>query len=229
MISKVRIRVLVDDYPSSENMKLYTAHGLSLLVEVLDRDNAINLLIDGGPSPEILLNNARNLKVDLSKITAYILTIPLFHHSYGLFNLLNRKLRRDSYHQAMRKLMKHNFYPVIIDDIFLLKVEEGFWKEKIVILNHRKGLIAILGCSVYGFEKSADLLLSLKGLRLYGIIGGFGLSLLDTFSVKKIDEVIAKKDIEVILPLHSTTIKARKYLISEWNAIDGGVGTDIVI
>ncbi len=221
IVKDLEVNVLVDDYIIDEDKALISAHGLSLLFSFIYKKEKINFLIDSGPSYKLLINNLEKMGIKINNIVNYGLTLRHFHHFNGFTKLLSKN--------DLAKLYKEGYIGKNLP-FKIYKVKNIFWNENIFVINHEKGLIVILGCCVYGFEKTIKKIYSnFDQTRIYGIIGGLGLSYLDTFSLNFLEKIIIKNDIEIVLPLHSTSPKAREYLIKEWNAIEGGVGTRIKI
>ncbi len=85
MVSRVRITALVDNETHYEG-PILAENGISLLVELPELN--FSLLVDTGITGDTLLNNARVLGVDLSKVNMIFLTHNHYDHTGGLLKLL---------------------------------------------------------------------------------------------------------------------------------------------
>ncbi|MGB9676449.1 MAG: MBL fold metallo-hydrolase [Candidatus Bathyarchaeales archaeon] len=90
MVEGVCIKVLVDDFAVDVRgeSRLVAKHGLSMLVEAKAKDLDVCVLVDVGPSAEVLLNNVDVLGVNLRKIDAIMLSHGHYDHVDGLIPLL---------------------------------------------------------------------------------------------------------------------------------------------
>ncbi len=79
---RFRIVVLVDDYAGYDVPNLIAEHGLSIYVENLDTGKSI--LFDTGQSGHVALHNAQVIGVNLSRISAVVLSHSHYDHSGGL-------------------------------------------------------------------------------------------------------------------------------------------------
>jgi len=220
IIDKIEIYVLLDNYLVSDIPGLFSANGLSLFLNISIGNKKYSVLIDSGPNYKLLEHNAKIMNLELKKLTSYILTVNLYHHLNGFLGLINK--------ENVKKLYNYGF--IGKNFFFSLFKTRYYWNENIVVFKHNKGIILFFGCCIYGFEKTIEKYIkSIKDERIYGIIGGFGLSFLDVFSIRSLEKILERHDTEIILPLHSTAPRAREYLINEWNAVEGGVGTFLKI
>ncbi|RLF11666.1 MAG: hypothetical protein DRJ62_03440 [Thermoprotei archaeon] len=82
---ELKITVLVDNKPNPDSsLSLKTAHGLSLLLELLyEKDRRALILFDTGPSPEVLESNAKALGVELEKVDVIAVSHGHYDHTGG--------------------------------------------------------------------------------------------------------------------------------------------------
>ena len=88
MVKKLKVKVLVEDSVSDLRRDLLAKHGLSLLVEGEVGGDKVSVLMDTGPSPDIVLHNAEVMGVDLSKISVVFLSHSHYDHTGGLVGIL---------------------------------------------------------------------------------------------------------------------------------------------
>ncbi|MEM3130398.1 MAG: MBL fold metallo-hydrolase [Nitrososphaerota archaeon] len=95
MIEKVRIINLVDDSVDMEHPNILAKHGLALFIEIdFNEKEKINILMDTGPSPDIILHNAKELNIDLKKINIIVISHAHYDHTGGLIEILKQINKR---------------------------------------------------------------------------------------------------------------------------------------
>lgn len=88
MIKKLTVKVLVEDSVNKKRGDLIAKHGLSLLVEGEGNKEKFSMLMDTGPSPNILLHNIKVMGVDLSKIRFVFISHGHYDHTGGLLGII---------------------------------------------------------------------------------------------------------------------------------------------
>lgn len=89
MIKKISITNLVDDSVDMEHPNILAKHGLALFIEIdFNKKEKINILMDTGPSPDIILHNAKGLNIDLKKINIIVISHAHYDHTGGLIGVL---------------------------------------------------------------------------------------------------------------------------------------------
>lgn len=74
-----------------ENPNLIAKHGLSFLIEAEMKDaKQFTLLMDTGPSPDIVLHNMRSMTINPQKIDLIVLSHGHYDHTGGLLEVLRR-------------------------------------------------------------------------------------------------------------------------------------------
>jgi len=86
MVKELRLTVLAEDSVNTSKLDLTAKHGLCILAET--KKPKVSLLMDTGPSPDIVLQNAETLGVDLKKIGAVFLSHGHYDHTGGLVGIL---------------------------------------------------------------------------------------------------------------------------------------------
>jgi len=74
LAKKLKLAVLVEDSVSESQREVIAKHGLSFLIEAEGDGDKVSVLMDTGPSPDIVLHNAEVMGVDLTKIDAVFLS-----------------------------------------------------------------------------------------------------------------------------------------------------------
>ena len=87
---KLEITVLVDNKPNPNIPQLQTAHGLSLLLNLMYDKETIKILFDSGPSPEVLKHNANTLKVNLNEVDMIFISHGHYDHADGVTAALGK-------------------------------------------------------------------------------------------------------------------------------------------
>lgn len=114
MIKKVKLTVLAEDSVSALRRDLIAKHGLSFLVEGRVDGNRFSLLMDTGPSPDVVLHNAETMGIDLSKIDLIFLSHGHYDHTGGLIGILkhiNKKVPVIAHSQIIDAKLK--FEPIL--------------------------------------------------------------------------------------------------------------------
>jgi 7,8-dihydropterin-6-yl-methyl-4-(beta-D-ribofuranosyl)aminobenzene 5'-phosphate synthase len=204
---EVSLKVLVDDIPSVEGV--VPAHGLSILVEAsLDREKK-RILFDTGPSKKILEYNVGVLG-EHTRVDIIVGSIHLSHHigcidEYAERTIILRPPLPLSYKDRAR-LEEIRFLP----DFYLVKTSSP-WGEQGLLIPTEKGYILLAGCSVHGFKETFGWLFS-SNLRIFGVVGGLGVSSRDMYNLGFLKR-LSKKGVELIFPLHSVSLEARRKLM----------------
>ncbi len=88
MIKKLTVKVLVEDSVNKKRGDLIAKHGLSLLAEGEQDKEKFSMLMDTGPSPNILSHNIKVMGVDLSKIRFVFISHGHYDHTGGLLEII---------------------------------------------------------------------------------------------------------------------------------------------
>lgn len=88
LIDRMRLTALVEDSKNPIRPELTAKHGLSFFIELKAGGKTTNLLMDAGPSADVVLQNARKLNVDLSKVDSIVLSHGHYDHTGGLLDIL---------------------------------------------------------------------------------------------------------------------------------------------
>ena len=82
--------------------------------------------------------------------------------------------------------------------------------ELVLAVNTYSGLVVVIPCSHVGLLRTIKHVISqLKVKEIYGIVGGFHLSVFDVLTFNDLKSLSRKLNVEVIIPLYCTGFKAR--------------------
>ncbi len=87
-VETLKLTVLVEDTASVSIPNLTARHGLSLLATMKSAGAYSQILMDAGPPPDIALQNARKLEVDLNKTNVIVISHGHYDHVGGLIETL---------------------------------------------------------------------------------------------------------------------------------------------
>lgn len=230
MLNALEVAVLVDDYLTEEGADAgaLPAHGLCLLLE-LERGTGerVVLLVDGGPSLELLEHNASSLDADLESAEAGFATMWSYHHVLALLKL------------AGRSRLKLHLPPPPKRRVEALEELKGYgaiavpllspaYNERALLFRLERGFVAIVGCSAYGVDEVLYRLALAEerlGAEVKGLVGGFNLSTYDAYGLRLLVKFAGRRG-AALLPLHSTSLEAREKLCRQFGLEEvPGVGT----
>ena len=189
-------------YDNEAKEGLGKGHGFSCLVE-----NENKTLIDTGRDGHLLLSNAEKLGVSLGEVDSIFLTHSHWDHIGGLPAILN--LNRD-----LEVFCPKSFSDKFKDEVKAraqlrevsteTEIAEGVYttgelgkdiKEQSIILESKRGIVIVTGCSHPGLGLILDR--SLKFGNVYGVVGGF----------HRFDQYDILREIRLIVPCHCTQHK----------------------
>ena len=90
VVKKVELTVLVEDSANPTKPDLSAKHGLSFFVKAKTSDGEVSLMMDTGPSPDVLLHNVDLMGIDLRKTEVVMLSHAHYDHTGGLIEALKR-------------------------------------------------------------------------------------------------------------------------------------------
>lgn len=217
MIEEVHVDVLVDDLPAVEGV--YPAHGLAVLITVkYDAGYTRTVLFDTGPSAKILVKNAEALGVDVRPDIVFG-SLPHFHHLGALRSLpVGAGLVLPPPPLAARAEDSLRELPGVPEAYVV--AGDTYWNEQGLALKTRRGWLVFLGCSVHGLRRTFGARLASLG-RVWGLVGGLGTSSRDFASIGLL-RYLSRRGLELVVPLHSTSMEARKVILKRFNRHDFG-------
>ena len=93
-VKDIQITVLIEDTKSSDKPHLKNKHGLSFFIEATIDNDKVTVMMDTGPSPEVLLHNAGTMKTNLQDIDVIVLSHGHYDHTGGLHETLKHIKKR---------------------------------------------------------------------------------------------------------------------------------------
>jgi len=233
MLSAVEATVLVDDYLTEEGADAgaLPAHGLCLLLELEQRTGEkAKLLIDGGPLLELLEHNAASLNVNLGDVESGFATVWSFHHVLALLKLAARSRFRVHLPPPPRQRIE-TFKELEGCSAVAVPLPSPAYNERALLLRLERGLVAVVGCSVYGVDETLRCLAFAEeklGAKVEALVGGFNLSTYDAYGLRLLAKFAERRGAELV-PLHSTSLEAREKLCRRFGVEEiPGVGTRAV-
>lgn len=90
VVKDAEITVLIEDSKSSAKPHLQVKHGLAFFVKARIDDNEVTIMMDTGPSSDLLLHNADKMDVNLQKTDLVMLSHGHYDHTGGLIGALKQ-------------------------------------------------------------------------------------------------------------------------------------------
>lgn len=88
MVKKVKLTVLVEDSVNAGKTNLIAKQGLSFFVEAVTSNGEISIMMDTGPSSEVLLHNVDMMDINLRETEVIVLSHGHYDHVGGLIEVL---------------------------------------------------------------------------------------------------------------------------------------------
>jgi len=89
-VKNAQITVLIEDSNSSAKPKLKAKHGIAFFIKAKIDDNEVTIMMDTGPSPDVLLHNVDAMGVNLEDVDVIALSHGHYDHTGGLIEALKR-------------------------------------------------------------------------------------------------------------------------------------------
>ncbi len=190
----ITVKVIYDNYTVEK--ELTADWGYSILIEGLEK----SILFDTGTKPEIFESNFRKMGLDPDRIEMIVLSHEHNDHTGGIPAVVKLKtgipvLIPVSFSEEFKKeLTEYGFEPVMIDkpaiickDLYTSGEFECQIPEQSLVLNTRKGLVIMTGCSHPGIIEMLKDIEDTFSKNIYMVFGGFHLM---NKSKKEMDELI---------------------------------------
>jgi 7,8-dihydropterin-6-yl-methyl-4-(beta-D-ribofuranosyl)aminobenzene 5'-phosphate synthase len=88
-ITSIKLIALIDNATHYEG-PILAENGISLFIEIKSKSSAIKILFDTGLTGNTLINNSKQLNLDLSTIDAIVISHNHYDHTGGLLNVLEK-------------------------------------------------------------------------------------------------------------------------------------------
>lgn len=172
-----------------------SAHGFSCFIEGTEK----TILFDTGGDSKVLMGNIEYFNVDLRRVEKIVITHNHWDHTGGLFEVLDKNNDIPIYlpisfpYDFIRKVegkgaeVINVYEPIeICDNVFLTGEMGDRIKEQSLIINSRKGLVIVTGCSHQGIVNILKLAKKLFNKEIYLVFGGFHLGAKKQSELKEI-------------------------------------------
>jgi 7,8-dihydropterin-6-yl-methyl-4-(beta-D-ribofuranosyl)aminobenzene 5'-phosphate synthase len=235
----VSITILYDNYLHTEGAK--TDWGFSCLIRGTEK----TILFDTGTKPDILFYNIKKLKVDTGDIQLVVITHNHLDHTGGLISFLETHPKPISVYiphsfanDFVDRVKKHNAQVIPVDepikicnDVYSTGEMGVRIKEQSLILDTKKGLVVINGCSHPGIVSIVKRAKEIHKKNVFLVFGGFHLM---SKSEEELNNIIAQfKELGVVKvgATHCTGDKAINQFREAYknNFVEMGVGKVIKI
>ena len=178
----VTIKVVYDNYVNTDELK--SDWGYAIVIEGLDK----NILFDAGAKPDIFESNFNKMGLDARKIDFLVLSHQHDDHTGGIPAFT--KMRKGipviipySFSESFKKRMigyEYEIYQIkepvkICANLYSSGEFTGPIPEQALVLNTKKGLVVITGCSHPGIVKMLKEIKSNFNKNIYMVFGGFHL------------------------------------------------------
>lgn len=237
----MKIKTLFDK--ETKDKKLHTGWGVSFLIDE-------KIIFDTGEKGSWLIENIKNLKIDINKIENVVISHEHWDHIGGLWELLKRKKGLKVYvcpnfslgfknkvKELKGKLIETEKFTEVSGNIFVTGEIAGEYKgeympEQALAAKTEKGLIIITGCSHPGIIKILeDVKNNFKKEDIYLVLGGFHLLDKDKRVIEFIVDEFKRLKVKKAGPTHCSGYEANKMFKSKYlkNFISVNVGEVIEI
>lgn len=207
----LKFTILYDNYLYEKGTK--PDWGFSCLIEGTDK----TILFDTGTQPEILLHNVDYLGVDLKKVERIVISHEHHDHIGGLSKVLDRNHDVSVYlpvsfaYEIVRGVEIKNAEVVSVDepieicpDVYSTGEMGVEIKEQSLLINTKKGLIIVTGCSHQGIVNILERAKELFDRPIYLVFGGFHLGGMPDATVEEIIQRFKQLGVEKCGATHCT-------------------------
>lgn len=234
----VTIKVVYDNYVHTDGLK--SDWGYAIVIEGLDK----NILFDTGANPDVFESNFRNMSLNAWKIDFLVLSHEHGDHTGGIPAFM--KMRKSitviipySFSESFKKRMTdYGDEPLLVKEpvricpyLYSSGEFSGPIPEQALILNSKKGLVVMTGCSHPGIVEMLKEIKSKFNKNIYMVFGGFHLLEKSNEEMKSIIEGLKALGVVKCGATHCTG-EIQTEMIKEafsTNFFELGVGNTIVL
>ena len=216
----MKIKILFDK--EAKNKNLHIGWGVSFLVDE-------KILFDTGEKGDWLIENMENLKVDINKIKAIVISHDHWDHWGGLWDLLEKKKGMKVYicpnFSGEFKDKAEKFGATLINAKGLVEIAKGIFStgeiagayhgrympEQALIVKTKNGLTVITGCAHPGIVKMVRIIKErCPEEQVYSVFGGFHLKEEDRRAIEIVTERFKEMKVEKAGPTHCSGEEAER-------------------
>jgi len=216
----MKLNILFDKV--TENKKLHTGWGISFLINN-------NILFDTGENGSLLMKNMKNLKIDIDKIEAVVISHDHWDHQGGLWDLLKKKKGltvyacpnfsvefKDKVKKLKGNLKETKKTTEILSNIFVTSEIAGEYKgeympEQALVVKTKRGISLITGCAHPGIIKIVNTVKkTFSNENIYAVLGGFHLMDNDERLIEIIADEFKKLGVKKVGATHCSGPKAEE-------------------
>jgi 7,8-dihydropterin-6-yl-methyl-4-(beta-D-ribofuranosyl)aminobenzene 5'-phosphate synthase len=212
----MKFRVIFDKDTIGE--QYYSGWGVSYLIDG-------RILFDVGEKSEYTIGNLNKLGINLGKIEKIVISHRHWDHVGGLWDLLaiNKNITVfaccDFFEEFKDKIGDYDFQLVdksqevdkniFTTGCFSVHYKEGELKEQALVVETKKGLSLVCGCSHPDILRFITEVRSIfPGKQIYSILGGLHLIDKDNRFIRYVVNMIKKSGVKKVWPSHCTGYEA---------------------
>lgn len=182
IIKPVTVKVVYDNYVKVNGLQ--PDWGYSIVIEGLDKE----ILFDTGTKPEIFESNIRKMDIDVGEIDFLVLSHEHGDHTGGIPAFIKMKnnipvIIPHSFSSQFKKRMEGlGLIPFLVSDpakicanLYSSGEFPGPIPEQALVLNTKKGLVVMTGCSHPGIIEMLRKIKAVFNKSVYMVFGGFHL------------------------------------------------------
>ena len=234
----VTIRIIYDNYVKADG--LLSDWGYSVVIEGLDK----GILFDTGTKPDIFESNWKKMNLDAGSIDFLVLSHEHNDHTDGIPAFVKMKkgipvvIPHSFSSKFKTKMVEYGLEPLLVsgpvkicENLYSSGEFSGSVPEQALVLNTRKGLVVMTGCSHPGIIEMLRKIKTDFNKDLYMVFGGFHLL---QKSEKEMEEIISGMKtigVQKCGATHCTGESQIKMFRDSFgsNFVELGVGNTIVI